>query len=48
MANKKIKDFFNRRLFEIPRYQRGFAWEKRHIRELFDDIDEAIETNSNH
>ncbi|MFA5032882.1 MAG: DUF262 domain-containing HNH endonuclease family protein [bacterium] len=49
MNSKKIGDFFNgRRFFEIPKYQRGFAWEKRNIRELFDDIKEAIDTTSNH
>lgn len=45
---KKIKDFFNGRFFEIPRYQRGYAWEVQNIRELFDDIIESIESNSNH
>lgn len=48
MASIKIGDFFNRRFFEIPKYQRGFAWEKQNIRELFDDVVEAIESNSNH
>jgi hypothetical protein len=48
MASTRIGDFFNRRFFEIPKYQRGFAWEKQNIRELFDDVKEAIESNSNH
>jgi len=48
MTNKRIQDFFNGRFFEIPKYQRGFAWEKRNVRELFDDIQEAIDTNSHH
>jgi len=48
MANVKIKDFFNGRCFEIPKYQRGYAWEKRNIRELFEDIQEAIEVNASH
>ncbi len=48
MANKRINDFFNGRFFEIPKYQRGYAWEKQHVRELFDDIFESIETNSSH
>lgn len=48
MANKKIKDFFNGRFFEIPKYQRGYAWEVQNIRDLFDDIVESIESNSNH
>lgn len=48
MASIKIKDFFNGRFFEIPKYQRGYAWEIQNIRELFDDIVESIESNSNH
>ncbi len=48
MAEHRIRDTFNKRFFDIPRYQRGFAWEKQHIRELFEDIIESIETGSEH
>lgn len=48
MASTKIKDFFNGRFFEIPKYQRGYAWEIPNIRDLFDDLIESIESNSNH
>lgn len=48
MASIKIKDFFNGRFFEIPKYQRGYAWEVQNIRDLFDDIIESIDSNSNH
>jgi len=48
MASIKIKDFFNGRFFEIPKYQRGYAWEVQNIRDLFDDIIESIESKSNH
>jgi hypothetical protein len=48
MATIKIKDFFNGRFFQIPKYQRGYAWEVQNIRDLFDDIIESIESNSNH
>lgn len=48
MASIKIKDFFNGRFFEIPKYQRGYAWELQNIRDLFDDIVESIDSNSNH
>jgi uncharacterized protein with ParB-like and HNH nuclease domain len=48
MASKKIKDFFNGRFYEIPGYQRGYAWEKQNITDLFDDIIESIESNSSH
>lgn len=48
MSSIKIKDFFNGRYFEIPKYQRGFAWERQNIRDLFDDVIESIESKSNH
>ncbi|MDO7874301.1 DUF262 domain-containing HNH endonuclease family protein [Hymenobacter sp. ASUV-10] len=48
MAGIKIRDFFNGRFFEIPKYQRGYAWEKNNVRDLFNDVTEAVETNSNH
>lgn len=48
MATRQIKELFNGRYFDIPKYQRGFAWEKKNVRELFDDIYESLETDSNH
>lgn len=48
MASIKIQNFFNGRFFEIPKYQRGYAWEIQNIRDLFDDIIESIESESNH
>lgn len=48
MATIKITDLFNDRIFEIPVYQRGYAWEKAQVRDLFEDIKEAVESNSSH
>lgn len=48
MAEHRIHDIFNKRFFDIPKYQRGFAWGKTHVRDLYDDIIESIETNSEH
>lgn len=48
MANSKIQDFFNRKFFEIPKYQRGYAWNKENVRDLFNDIREAEEVKSSH
>ena len=48
MASTKIKEFFNGRFFEIPKYQRGYAWEISNVRDLFDDLVESIESSSNH
>jgi hypothetical protein len=48
MAERRIQDTFNRRFFDIPKYQRGFAWERTQVRELYEDITESIETKSEH
>lgn len=48
MAEHRIHDTFNKRFFDIPKYQRGFAWERTHVRELYEDIVESIETKSEH
>jgi len=48
MATKKISELFHKRFFEIPKYQRSYAWERQNVRELLEDIREAIESKSNH
>lgn len=48
MAGQKISNFFNERFFEIPHYQRGYAWEKRNVEDLFNDIKEAQESTTGH
>jgi len=48
MAEHRIHDTYNRRFFDIPKYQRGFAWERTHVRDLYEDVVESIETNSEH
>lgn len=49
MSNQKsINQFFAGKIFEIPKYQRSYAWEKQNVRELFEDIREALETNASH
>lgn len=48
MAEHRIHDAYNRRFFDIPKYQRGFAWERTHVRDLYEDVVESIETNSEH
>ena len=47
MASIKIKDFFNGRFFEIPKYQRGYAWEVQNIRDLFGHKVELSDTKNN-
>ena len=49
MSNQQsIAQFFSTKNFQIPKYQRSYAWERQNIRDLFEDIQEALTTNSNH
>lgn len=49
MSNQKsLNQFFAGKFFEVPQYQRSYAWEKENIRELFEDIQEALQTQANH
>ena len=36
------------RFLADTKYQRGYAWEKKNVRELFEDIQEAIEVSASH
>lgn len=49
MSNQQsLNQFFTRKVLAVPQYQRSYAWEKQNIRELYEDIQEAYETNSSH
>lgn len=49
MSNQQsLNQFFTRKVLEVPKYQRSYAWEKQNIRELYEDIQEAYETESHH
>ena len=41
---KSISDVLQNRSLKIPEYQRPYKWERRHIRSLFYDIREAIDS----
>lgn len=47
-SQQSLQKFFSGKILEIPKYQRSYAWEKQNFRELFEDIQEALETKSNH
>ncbi len=47
-SGQKISTFFSDKFFEIPRYQRGYAWEKSNVEDLFNDIKEAQESTTGH
>lgn len=49
MANViTIQQFFIGKRFRIPVYQRDYAWHRQQVRELFDDIQEAVENKHSH
>jgi hypothetical protein len=43
--NKTLTDIFSGSLFQIPDYQRGYAWEKKQCRDFIQDIDALIDDN---
>ena len=45
MAAINLFELFNGKIFRIPDYQRGFAWEEKQLVELWDDIEEIQEEN---
>lgn len=40
-----LSELFNQRIFRIPDYQRGYAWEDKQLIELWDDVEEILEDN---
>ena len=48
MELKPITHFFNKKIYCIPPYQRGFSWEEKQILDLLTDIDHAIKLDSQH
>jgi uncharacterized protein with ParB-like and HNH nuclease domain len=45
MSAINLTDLFKTKIFRIPDYQRGYAWEKKQLCELWDDIDEIAFSN---
>lgn len=48
MELKPITHFFNKKIYCVPPYQRGYSWEDKQILDLLTDIDHAIKLNSLH
>ena len=46
MAAINLLELFNGKIFRIPDYQRGYAWEEKQLQELWDDIEEISVENS--
>lgn len=47
-GQQTLSQFFTRKVLQVPKYQRSYAWRRDNLRELFEDIQEAIRTNSKH
>lgn len=43
-----LHDLIVRRLFKVPDYQRAYRWEKKHRKDLFDDILRSWESDEEH
>lgn len=43
----KLPEIFNERLFVVPDYQRGYAWEKKQVEELLKDINHLMSDVNN-
>jgi uncharacterized protein with ParB-like and HNH nuclease domain len=43
MAAINLFELFNGKIFRIPDYQRGYAWEEKQLQELWDDVEEIPE-----
>ena len=42
---KHINDIFHGRIFRIPDYQRGYAWEEKHRQAFWEDLELLLEIN---
>jgi uncharacterized protein with ParB-like and HNH nuclease domain len=43
--NLNLSEVFSQRVFHIPDYQRGYAWENKELSALWDDLDETSDSN---
>jgi len=48
MQLKPITHFFNKKIYCVPSYQRGYSWGEKQITDLLTDINHAIKLNSLH
>lgn len=47
MDTQSLQQIFQNRVFRIPDYQRGYAWEKEHVQDFLDDLD-MLSENKHH
>ncbi|NMR35480.1 DUF262 domain-containing protein [Chryseobacterium aquaticum] len=48
MELKPINHFYNKRIYIVPPYQRGYSWSQKEIYDLLNDIKHAIQLDSDH
>lgn len=48
MELKPISHFYNKRIYVVPPYQRGYSWEEKQIHDLLNDLKHAIQLDSDH
>ena len=48
MGLQRVRDLLNGKFYRIPDYQRSYAWEKPHVRDLFNDLLEAAKDGVTH
>ncbi|MBL1215788.1 MAG: DUF262 domain-containing protein [Ignavibacteriae bacterium] len=48
MKLNNLTHFFNKRVYTVPSYQRGYSWEKKQVMDLLNDLDYAIRLNHEH
>lgn len=48
MSTTTIENFFTGKTLVIPNYQRDYAWKERNVDDLFDDVEEALDSDGGH
>jgi uncharacterized protein with ParB-like and HNH nuclease domain len=48
MAIHTVREFFYNKNFIVPKYQRSYSWDSENVRDLIEDLLEAISANSKH
>lgn len=43
-----FNQLFNKKYYQIPKFQRTFAWRKEHVNDFWEDISDAMHSNKNH
>ena len=47
-AIETLDEFFAGAIFEIPSYQRAYAWEEKHCRDLWEDVRAGLSSDTEH